>query len=123
MAEESMSPAFRPGDYLLARRVRRLRRGDVLVFERHGRFMIKRLLGLPGERVTIDQDGIAVDGVRLEDESSAGSTPPFGEWRVGPGEVFVLSDNRPITLADSRTWGPITIDDFFKVMFRYNRAR
>lgn len=84
-------------------------------------FMIKRVLGLAGERVTIDQDGIAIDGSRLEDDWSNASTFPFGDWQVASGEVFVLSDNRHVTLADSRTWGPIVLEDIHKVMGRYHR--
>lgn len=106
-----MEPVLRDGDRLLARRTRRpLTRGDVLVIPHPRRadfWLVKRALGLPGEAISIDFGEVLIDDRAGLDAWGQGSTFPEGTWTVGPGEAFVLSDNRAATVDDSRTFGPI----------------
>ena len=114
---ESMHPTFESGDYLivdeLSYHLHQPRRGDVIVFRYPNDpsvFYIKRIIGLPGETVSINQGQVTVtktDGSKItlsepyivdEDATYSGSTS------VGPGQYFVLGDNRPAS-SDSRVWG------------------
>jgi signal peptidase I len=110
IAEHSMRPALRAGDWVLARRLSGPpQRGDIVVFGHPGRSdfeLVKRVVGLPGEHVGIDTGEVRVDG-RAADTWATGPTLPDGSWRLGPDEVFVLGDNRAMSSADSRTLGPI----------------
>ena len=57
IAEMSMSPALLPGDRILARRVRRLRRGQVVFFphpDRDDFWLVKRVVGVAGEVVGLE---------------------------------------------------------------------
>lgn len=110
IAERSMSPALEPGDWVCAIRSRRPTRGAVVVFahpRRHDFTLVKRIVGLPGETVTIRDDAVAVDGRTIDEPWAHGPTRPDGEWTLGPNEVFVLSDARTATTADGRALGPI----------------
>lgn len=110
VAEESMSPALEPGDWVLAMRSVRSVRGDIVVFahpHRPGFTLVKRIVGLPGETITIRDGGVAADGRHLDEPWARGVTSPEGTWTLGPGELFVLSDARTRTLADGRSFGPI----------------
>lgn len=119
VAESSMAPTLNPGDYLLAMRLQKPRSGDIVVFEHHpGYFMVKRIVAVAGDKVEIDQGSVFVNGAP-ERSPGYGLTYPSGIWIVGEEEVFVLSDNREATSADSRTFGPIQAVGSLKVRFRY----
>lgn len=102
-----MLPGLRPGDQVIAVRSRPPRRGELVVVRPPGRDleMVKRLVGLPGERVRLDGEGVRVDGTLLEEPWATGGAPP-AEWRLGTGEYLVLGDNRGRS-TDGRSFGPL----------------
>ena len=116
----SMTPTLRPGDQVLvdlsAYGNVGPARGDVVVFSNprtEGRRDVKRVIGLPGERVVMAEGMLFVDGVQLA-EPYLGELPSsvgLGEsaWDLGAGEYLVLGDNRAHS-TDSREFGPIEGD-------------
>ncbi len=109
----SMEPTLQPGDRLLvdklSPRLGRLRHGDIVMVRapESETLLVKRLVGLPGDEVRAEWGRILVDGEAIGPDDAR--TPPdywFPPKQVGPGEVFVLGDNRT-TSDDSATWGPI----------------
>lgn len=121
----SMEPTFRDGDYLfidvLTYRFRFPERGEVIVFRYpvdESVFFIKRIIGLPGERVVID------DGKVMVYASSDKSPHVIGEVYLprgvltggrkdvvlGEDEFFVMGDNRGSSY-DSRNWGSVPRKD------------
>lgn len=122
VAETSMAPAFHPGDLLVAVRPSIPARGVPVVFEhprRPGFWMLKRVVGLPGELVEISGGSVLVDGTGLDEPWAVGATGPPASVRVPDDGVFVLSDARERTLADSRTLGPVPLSSTFRVLFVY----
>lgn len=121
----SMSPNFPDGEYLLtdkvSYRLHEPERGDVIVFETptstEGEEFIKRIIGLPGERVKIDNGKVYINGRLLTEEYIASDLYTSGgvflregsEIIIPEGKFFVLGDNRPHS-SDSRSWGYITKD-------------
>jgi len=88
-------------------------RGDVIVLRdpTHGPLpLIKRVIGLSGERVTIANGRVFIDGAPLDEPYLNQETWGAGRsWLVPPLHVFVMGDNRSDSL-DSRTFGPAPID-------------
>ena len=93
------------------------KRGDIIVFQRAGGSdmnFVKRVIGLPGERVEIRDGHVFVDGEELEEPYLDRSDrvgdmfciPHSSNCRVGEDEFFVLGDNRTDS-QDSRSWGSI----------------
>jgi signal peptidase I len=119
---ESMHPTFSSGDYLivdqLTYRFSDPRRGDPVVFRYPNDpkvFYVKRIIGLPGETIHIDEGKTSVtkpDGQTLTlDESyivSEDATYTI-DTTLGENEYFVMGDNRPRS-SDSRVWGPLPRD-------------
>jgi signal peptidase I len=114
-----MEPNFEDGDYLiideLSYRFREPKRGEVLVFKNpknpHQRF-IKRIIGLPGEKILIENGKITIfkgnESQVLNELSYLNSPWTNGnlEISLGENEYFVLGDNRNYSF-DSRYFGPL----------------
>lgn len=115
----SMDPTFHNGEYLivdqLTYRLDDPDRGDVVIFkfpEDESKFFIKRVIGLPGETVAVN-DGIVTI---INSDSPDGFTlsEPFIEFTktedfsstLGDSEYFVMGDNRGNS-SDSRVWGSL----------------
>ncbi len=117
-----MSPSFREGEYLVTAR-RRPRRGAAIVFEhpdRRGFFLLKRVVGLAGEHVTIQDGSVLIDGRPFDEPWTTDPTTPDGEWTVPAGHAFVLGDARHRSVDDSRTLGSIDVGNRAAVVvFRY----
>ena len=113
VAGESMTPALRPGEYLL------LRRGGVPEDERAygeivalrdggGRLLLKRVVGLPGESVRAGAE-VQING-RVLVEPYANGVPAASHYRavqrLAAGQHFLLGDRRDAS-TDSRDFGPV----------------
>jgi signal peptidase I len=107
----SMNPTLQHGEYVLVSRLTyktgEPQRGDIIVFSFPGdqkQDLIKRVVGLPGETISIRNNEVLVNGVKLEEPYIAQSPIYSGEWTVGEGQLFVLGDNRNDS-KDSHQWG------------------
>lgn len=130
----SMFPNFHDQEYLLTDKITyRLsepKRGDVIVFKapKHEEYdYIKRIVGLPGETIKIEDCQIFINNQPLgEDYLSENICTSAGRfWQVGKSivlsvsEYFVVGDNRPYS-SDSRDWGTVPEANIVgKAWFRY----
>ena len=82
--------------------------------------LIKRVVGLPGERVTMSDGRVFIDGAPLEEPYLAQPTLGQGRsWLVPPLSVFVMGDNRGAS-RDSRIFGPVPMEQILgRAVFRY----
>ncbi len=129
---ESMQPNFQSGDYLIvdeiSYRFSNPQRGDVVVLkyplDASQRF-IKRVIGLPGETVTIKSNVVTVTtaagkSITLNEKYIPSSFLTLGDrtWTLNNDEYFVMGDNRQFSY-DSRSWGILPKKDLIgKAIFR-----
>ena len=130
----SMEPTFHGNDYLIvdeiSYRFKSPERGEILVFkypiDKTQRF-IKRIIGLPGERVDIEAGRVtitsAIGDKKLLNETYI-NTPlsemalEYNSLTLGKGEYYVMGDNRAHSF-DSRSWGALKREDIVgRVVFR-----
>ncbi len=109
----SMIPALASGQRLFVGRLpyllRRPARGDVVVVHhptRPGVLLIKRVLGVPGDRVDVSPDGIDVHDGSVPPRTREARSTATQTWTLGRGELFVVSQTA--TGEDSRSLGPVT---------------
>ncbi|MGA8325353.1 MAG: signal peptidase I [Candidatus Cybelea sp.] len=113
----SMEPYIRSGEYVLintfAYRIGVPHRGEIVAFRHEGdarSVFIKRVIGLPGDRIRIDRGQVYINGARLEEPYVAHADGrSFAQVLVPASSVYVLGDNRAES-EDSRFFGPVGDD-------------
>ena len=113
----SMNPTLQNGEYILVNKLAyktgEPRRGDIVVFVfpmNPQEDLIKRIIGLPGERVSIHQGVVKINDLALEEPYIAAAPLYDGEWVVSEGQLFVLGDNRNES-KDSHQWGLLPLEN------------
>ena len=103
----SMQPTYESGSFRLVNRLSFLagapKRGDIIAIRLAGLRVVyvKRVIGLPGERLEIVEGEVRINGVRLDEPYVRNRRPwQFEEVTMGPDEYFVIGDNRGMNLRD-----------------------
>lgn len=105
---QSMWPTLRPGQLLFTRSIldgRRIRHGDIAVLRSAelGRYIVKRVVGLPGDRLVLHTSGLVRNGIQVAEPYVSRAGGEGGSWLVPEGQCFLLGDNRAAS-SDSRCW-------------------
>jgi signal peptidase I len=120
----SMEPNLHTGQRLLINRLAtwgmgEIRRGDIVVFHSWGdeKDYIKRVVGAPGDTVSIHDTHVYVNGVALDEPYlDQPTTDNVAPTTLGPDDYYVLGDNRGNS-ADSRYYGPLHRDHIVGTAF------
>lgn len=150
---DSMSPTLESGDVLFTQKIstyfNKYERGDIVVLNgqnmegyNKSEYLIKRIVGLPGETVKIEngnvyikpqgqndfyvlQESYLAEGVKTT-MMDYGTAHGYNEIKLADNEYFCLGDNRPVS-NDSRNLGPFTEDRIVAVavirIFPFNMIR
>lgn len=110
----SMQDALTDGNVMVARKfsLEDIERGDIVTASGvvGSETIVKRVIGLPGESVRVDADGVVyVDGGKLPDEYQSptpGLLIEYGSVTLGDDEYYLMGDNRWDS-NDSRFFGPV----------------
>ena len=120
---DSMLPNFQSGEVVIVDQIsfsgqKMIKRGDVVAAkfpaDPDKTKLIKRVIGLPGEKVEVKDTHIFINGAPLVEKYQ----PRYGEApydeialvTLKDGEYFLAGDNRPDS-SDSRLWGPVGRED------------
>jgi signal peptidase I len=107
----SMIPTLKDGEFVLVSKVNyrfgNVERGDIIVFHfpvDPKQELIKRVIGLPGDTIGVQNGTVSVNGQILTEPYIAATPAYSGNWTVPDGQLFVLGDNRNDS-SDSHSWG------------------
>jgi signal peptidase I len=112
----SMRPTLASGEWIVVNRLAYLngapQHGDVVVIlppmAGQADDLIKRVIGQPGDTIQIHGGSVYIDGQGVAEPYAQGRSFPEGEWKLGVNEVFLMGDNRELSL-DSRSFGPVEL--------------
>jgi signal peptidase I len=124
---ESMMKTLHDGDIMILNiidyKINGLNRFDIVVVDEGDEYIIKRVIGLPGEEVEYKDNKLYINKVEVEDKYAYGDTTDF-DIVLGKDSYFVLGDNRENSL-DSRYFGAFNkkkiLGKTSLVLFPFNR--
>jgi len=112
----SMQPTLETGEFVIVNKLAymlgKVQIGDVIVFHfprDPEQEYIKRVIGLPGDQVTVQDGKVSVNGQPLNEDYIAAPPAYESTWEVPADSLFVLGDNRNNS-SDSHNWGPVPLD-------------
>ena len=121
---DSMLPTFKDKEQIIVEKLsikyEDLQRGEIVVVKHPDNpkiFVIKRVVGLPGESFTISNGKVYINGNELDETYLTADATTSGNSYIGDADIFelakdsyvLLGDNRSNS-SDSRLWGPVAKD-------------
>jgi len=109
---ESMQPTYNNNQILFARRTNTIKRNTVIVFNADDKLNIKRVIGVVGDCVKLENGKIYINGVQIKPYTYYGETKTI---YLGDNEYFVIGDNYQNSF-DSRNYGAINANHIYGVI-------
>ena len=103
---DSMYDTLDGSEFMILNKLAQVDRYDIVVVDTKEDELIKRVYGLPGEKIAIENGNIYINDKKIEDKYAYGTTSDYKSVVLKEDEYFVLGDNRAISL-DSRIIGPV----------------
>lgn len=126
--DSMMSPACKDGDLAFYYRLTRdYQPSDVVVIQKDGETQIRRIVAVAGDEVDFTDHGLKINGYLQQEPEIYTESMPYQEGisfpiTVGPGEYFVLGDNRT-NAKDSRIYGTVKEEEVQGLVITLLRRR
>ncbi|WP_163099435.1 signal peptidase I [Peribacillus alkalitolerans] len=130
----SMDPTLRNGSFLIINKLSALfmepSYGDVVIVHQNGYDIVKRVIGIPGDKILIQEGQVYVNDVPIPEIYTLGNPDDMELVTVQAGKVFIMGDNRtpgesldsrdssmgPISSSDIKGYAVVSLFPFYKIM-------
>lgn len=110
----SMTPTLNHKDTMILNKIgmkiNDIKRFQIVVIKTSDSYLIKRVIGLPGETIEYKDEKLYINGKKIKDPYYKNNTLDFDKVKIGKNEYFVMGDNRSNSI-DSRIIGNIPEKD------------
>ena len=121
---DSMNPKYKNNDFMFLNKIiysfKPIRRGEVIVLKYRNNDLIKRVIGLPNDKIKVENGKLYINNKEVKENyiNSYTASYDFDEITLKDNEYFVMGDNR-YNSYDSRNFGTITKNNIIgRVEFR-----
>ncbi len=116
----SMQPTFCNNDAVVIKYVNEYEDQDIVILVQDNMYLIKRLVGLPGDTLLVNSTGVYINGNQIEDNVS--NVANYYDGIIPDGQYYVLGDNRDYS-QDSRYFGLVMEDEMLgKVILKVSNT-
>ena len=116
-----MSPTLENGDLGFALRTKlgfqEIKRFDIVVLESPSKYLVKRIIGLPGETIEYKDNQLYINGTAMNEPFLSNTLTEDFNVTLAENEYYVLGDNRQHSM-DSRVYGPFMKDQIIAILFK-----
>ena len=123
----SMSTTLKDGDIMILNKIglrTGIKRFDIVVLKTDKNYLIKRVIGLPGETINYKDEVLYINGKVVEDKYNLNVTGEIEPVKLAKDEYYVMGDNRAVS-KDSRMIGPVKDEDIIGktnfIIFPFNK--
>ena len=115
-----MLPTLKNGDYVITKKIQKIQRNQIVIFNFQNSLMIKRVVGIAGDHILIKEGQVYLNQSTISNDYLEGlpesNYTDFHNLTIPDNNLYVLGDNRRQSSKDSRELGSINHESVSEIV-------